>query len=66
MNFFSDETFLVCMRDLIYGGSDTTNSAMEHGILHMARNPNVQKKVQDEIDKVLGQSVAPSYDDRLR
>ena len=50
----------------MFGGSDTSNSTMEHAILHMALESDTQKKVQLEIDRVLGQSMTPSYEDRIR
>ena len=52
------------MRDMVFGGADTTNSAMEHAILHMALNPDIQKKVQLEIDHVIGQTRSPSFQDQ--
>ena len=52
------------MRDLVFGGADTTNSAIEHAILHMALNPDIQNKVQLEIDQVIAQSRVPSFQDQ--
>ena len=61
----TDEALLVCMRDLVFAGADTTNSTMEHTILHMALEPVVQKRVQLEIDRALGHSQTPSFVDRI-
>ena len=52
------------MRDMVFGGADTTNSTMEHAILQMALNPAAQEKVQLEIDQVIGPSRAPSFQDQ--
>ena len=54
------------MRDMVFAGMDTTNSAMEHGLLQMALNKTLQDKVQAEIDEVIGNSRAPVYDDKAR
>ena len=59
-----DESFLVCMRDMIFAGADTTNSVMEHGILHVSLRPEVQRRVQAEIDEVVGHNRPPTYEDK--
>ena len=61
----TDEDLLVVLRDMVAAGADTTNSALEHGILHVALQPHIQKRVQAEIDEVTGgNSRLPTYDDR--
>ena len=55
---------MACMRDLIVGALDTTNAALEHGILHMCLQPEIQRKVQAEIDQVVGTARQPRYEDR--
>ena len=57
---------LAVLRDMIYAGTDTVNSALEHGILHVSLQTGIQKKVQAEIDEVIGTSRAPIYNDRAR
>ena len=54
------------MRDMVFAGSDTTNSVMEHGILHVSLRPEVQNRIQTEIDEVIGQNRGPSYEDRTK
>jgi len=44
--------------DLTNGGSDTNNAFMEQILLYMILHPDVQEKVQIEIDNVI-----PSEDD---
>lgn len=36
------------------GGIDSTGSQMEWVLLHLARNPKLLKRLQDEIDAVVG------------
>ena len=57
---------MVVMRDMVFAGSDTTNSALEYGLLYVSLNPDVQRKVQEEIDRVVGTNRAPVYADKLR
>ncbi|KAG8881954.1 hypothetical protein FRB98_004050 [Tulasnella sp. 332] len=48
---------------LIEGGSDTTSSYIQSLILALVANPEVQKKAQEEIDRVIGNDRAPTLDD---
>ena len=54
------------VRDMIWAGGETIGSAMQHYILYMAMNQEVQAKVQAEIDEVIGSERGPSYDDKNR
>ena len=51
---------------MIFAGTDTVNSALEHGILHVSLQTGIQKKVQAEIDEIIGPSRTPVYSDRTR
>ncbi len=56
---------MVCL-DLFTAGSETTANTLDFAILYMLRNPAVQKKVQEEIDNVVGSSRLPDNKDRQR
>ncbi|KAF8897012.1 cytochrome P450 [Mucidula mucida] len=48
-----------------YGaGSDTTVSAISTAILAMVQNPNILKKVQTDIDSIVGHDRLPDFGDR--
>jgi len=49
---------------LYLGGEETTVSVMESFMLAMVRYPEVYKKVQEEIDHVIGNKRLPTHDDR--
>ncbi|KAE8155236.1 cytochrome P450 [Aspergillus avenaceus] len=49
---------------LYTGGADTTVSAMSCFFLAMALYPDVQKKAQEEIERVLGPNKLPTFEDR--
>lgn len=49
---------------LYSGGADTPVSAMSSFFLAMTMYPNVQKKAQAEIDRVVGKDRLPSFSDR--
>ncbi|XP_053098287.1 cytochrome P450 2J2-like [Pangasianodon hypophthalmus] len=61
---FNVETLLVAMLDLFEAGTETTATTMCWGFLFMMKYPEIQKKVQAEIDKVIGQSRQASMADK--
>ncbi|NWI64548.1 CP2J6 protein, partial [Todus mexicanus] len=59
-----DEDNLVCvMNDLFLGGSETSSTTLYWGLLYMVANPDIQEKVQKELDAVLGPSQLICYED---
>lgn len=50
---FNDEQFVMVLLDLLVGGSETSSNTMNFGMLYMLLNPQIQEKVQAEIDKVV-------------
>ena len=52
---------LAVMRDMVIAGGDTVNNAMEFAVYYMAVKPEIQEKVRDEIDHVIGASGRPTY-----
>ncbi|XP_006926887.1 cytochrome P450 2K6-like [Pteropus alecto] len=53
-DYFSDENLVALVSNLFTAGTETTASTLRWGILLMMRYPEVQKKVYDEITKVVG------------
>lgn len=62
---FNDVTLINNMRTLFGAGTETTTSTLLWGIIYLMLNPEIQKKVQDEIDEVIGQNRIPSWNDHL-
>ncbi|NXG30978.1 CP2J2 protein, partial [Dromaius novaehollandiae] len=62
-----DEDNLVCViNDLFLGGSETSSTTLYWGLLYMVVNPDIQEKVQKELDAVLGPSQLICYEDRRK
>ncbi|XP_073332439.1 cytochrome P450 2J2-like isoform X2 [Pagrus major] len=61
---FNIETLLVCTLDLIEAGTESAANTLRWAIVFMLNYPEIQKKVQAEIDRVIGQSRQPIVTDR--
>lgn len=59
----SDKEVTTMAANLIGGGVDTTSSTMLSFILAMAYFPDVQKKLQEELDTVVGRDRSPNWED---
>ena len=44
-------------------GSETTSSSLNNFVLAMCQSPNVLKKAQEELDRVVGDTRMPTFDD---
>ncbi|KAL0346132.1 UNVERIFIED_CONTAM: cytochrome [Sesamum radiatum] len=50
----SDDTVTGLLWDMISAGMDTTTITVEWAMAELVRNPRVQQKVQEELDRVIG------------
>ncbi|XP_064349598.1 LOW QUALITY PROTEIN: cytochrome P450 2J2-like [Camelus dromedarius] len=57
---FNEENLIHSTLDLFFAGTETTSTTLCWGLLYMALYPDIQEKVQAEIDRVLGQWQQPS------
>ncbi|KAM9378584.1 cytochrome P450 2J4-like [Phaethornis superciliosus] len=61
---YNEDNMVYSINDLFLGGSETTSTTLNWGLLYMVANPDVQEKVQKELDAVLGPSQLICYEDR--
>ncbi|KAJ7992924.1 hypothetical protein DPEC_G00267120 [Dallia pectoralis] len=61
---FNTDNLLVCTLDLIEAGMETAATTLRWGLVYMIKYPEIQVKVQAEIDRVIGQSRQANMSDR--
>ncbi|XP_023120172.1 cytochrome P450 2J4-like [Amphiprion ocellaris] len=61
---FDIKNLCICTLDLFGAGTETTATTLHWGLLYMIHYPDIQKRVQAEIDAVIGSSRQPSMTDR--
>ncbi|XP_043945731.1 cytochrome P450 2K1-like [Protopterus annectens] len=62
--YFHDENLRFSTINLFGAGTDTTSTTLRWGFLLMARYPEIQRIVQNEIDNIIGSLRPPSFKDR--
>lgn len=61
---FNDENLLLSTFNIFLAGTDTTGSTMRWGLLLFLKYPEVQEKIQSEIDREIGMDRTPCMGDR--
>ena len=61
----SDMISDLCM-DLLVAGTDTSAQTVSWTLLLLANRPDVQARVHEELDEIIGPDVLPTVDDRAR
>lgn len=52
--------------DLFMAGSETTSNTLGFSVIYMLHYPEVQQKVQQELDDVVGRNRWPNLQDRIK
>ena len=61
---FVVEQLVQVIGDLFTAGAETTSTTLRWGFIYLLHYPEVQQKLQDEIEQVIGSSRNPSMADR--
>ncbi|XP_010144388.1 PREDICTED: cytochrome P450 1A5-like [Buceros rhinoceros silvestris] len=52
------------VNDIFGAGFDTVTTALSWSLMYLVIHPNIQKKIQEELDKIIGQERRPRLSDR--
>ena len=61
---FSIQQLNVVARDLFAGGTETTSTAIQWSLLYLLKHPEIQQRLQSDIDKIVPDGHLPCLDDR--
>ncbi|KAL8196937.1 UNVERIFIED_CONTAM: Cytochrome P450 1A4 [Gekko kuhli] len=61
---FSDQKIINIVGDLFGAGFDTVTTALSWSFLYLVTYPEIQKKIQEEIDQTIGRERKPRLSDR--
>ena len=61
---YKDDNLVVSMGDLFVAGGETTATTLRWAFLILSWHPEIQRKMQDEINSVIGRERLPTLEDR--
>ncbi|KAM3955653.1 putative cytochrome P450 303a1 [Aphomia sociella] len=64
VNTYSEGQLVAICMDMFMAGTETTSKSMSFGFSYLVREQEVQKKAQEEIDRIVGRDRPPCLDDR--
>jgi len=66
VNSLPDEQLAVAAKDLLFPATTTVSTTLIFAMVFLLKYPEVQSKMQQEMDKVVGRDRLPTLDDRAR
>nr|XP_044615225.1 cytochrome P450 2G1 [Equus asinus] len=63
---FNFKNLVLTTLNLFFAGTETVSSTLRYGLLLMMKYPEVEAKIHEEIEQVIGSRRIPSVDDRVK
>ncbi|XP_069814559.1 cytochrome P450 2C8-like isoform X3 [Dendropsophus ebraccatus] len=63
---YNYENLVVNLIQMFLAATETTSTSLRYAIIILLKYPNIAKKMQEEIDHIIGKSRCPSIEDRVK